>query len=282
MGNRGWVGAAARLRRARAAALAAYAAAGWLAGSPGLLPASALAAEPAAARAAGPAPAPAPARTAEPTPAELDRLALDSRARWQASRHGEWLVRILPERLTPSQLPEPASRGARLTGLYCVQCHNLPNPAMHDAERWPKVVQRMLPRMQGKGNMGALMSEMMLGPGQGAAPRALAAPSPEETAEIVAYLQRHAQRDFELAATPAMRAAIADSGRGRMFADACSQCHALPDPRRHRASEWPRVVSRMQENMAWMNRVVGTRRDPREPQLRPEEIVAFLQQHARR
>jgi hypothetical protein len=43
---------------------------------------------------------------------------------------------------------------------------------------------------------------------------------------------------------------------------ACRQCHVLPDPRRHTASEWPAVVARMEKNMEWMNRVVGNRDEP--------------------
>jgi hypothetical protein len=50
----------------------------------------------------------------------------------------------------------------------------------------------------------------------------------------------------------------------------------LPDPKRHTADEWPKVVARMQENMEWMNRVVGSQPVPGEPQLRIEEINAFL------
>jgi hypothetical protein len=38
----------------------------------------------------------------------------------------------------------------------------------------------------------------------------------------------------------------------------------------------------MQQNMLWMNRVVGTRPIPGEPQLRVEEINAFLARHARK
>jgi hypothetical protein len=55
----------------------------------------------------------------------------------------------------------------------------------------------------------------------------------------------------------------------------------LPDPQRHTAPEWPGVVARMQENMAWMNRVVGTKPIAGEPQLRVDEINAFLAKHAR-
>ena len=56
----------------------------------------------------------------------------------------------------------------------------------------------------------------------------------------------------------------------------------LPDPRRHTASEWPAVVERMEKNMKWMNRVVGSRPEPDEPQLRVEEINAFLVKYARK
>jgi hypothetical protein len=36
----------------------------------------------------------------------------------------------------------------------------------------------------------------------------------------------------------------------------------------------------MQSNMQWMNQVVGSRADPREPVLEPQRIVAFLQAFA--
>jgi hypothetical protein len=38
----------------------------------------------------------------------------------------------------------------------------------------------------------------------------------------------------------------------------------------------------MERNMAWMNRVSGSQRNPQEPQYRTEEIVAYLQRHAQR
>ena len=56
----------------------------------------------------------------------------------------------------------------------------------------------------------------------------------------------------------------------------------LPDPERHTAREWPGVVARMQQNMEWMNRVVGSQPIPGEPQLRVEEINAFLKKYARK
>jgi hypothetical protein len=38
----------------------------------------------------------------------------------------------------------------------------------------------------------------------------------------------------------------------------------------------------MQENMEWMNRVVGSKPLPGEPRLRVEEINAFLAKYARK
>ena len=190
-----------------------------------------------------------------------------ARKRWAESPHGPMLERILPPAFDARQLPEPASRGARLTLRYCVQCHNLPNPAMHHAEKWPAVVERMVLRMEGRGNLGALMSEMMAG---------VEAPGESDTAAIVAYLARHAQKPLDAERYPEVNRAS-----GEAFRLACNQCHVLPDPRRHTAAEWPAVVSRMQENMEWMNRVVGSRPTPGEPQLRIEEINAFLRKYAR-
>lgn len=194
--------------------------------------------------------------------------AAEAKRRWEESPHGPLLERLLPPTFEERQLPQPGSRGARLTQAYCVQCHNLPNPAMHHAPKWPGIVERMVLRMEGRGNMGSLMTEMMAG---------VKAPSAEEKAAIVAYLQRHAQRPLDPARYPDL-----NTPAGEAFRLACNQCHVLPDPKRHTAAEWPAVVARMQKNMEWMNRVVGSRPDPDEPQLRIDEINAFLRKYARR
>jgi cytochrome c2 len=178
----------------------------------------------------------------------------EARKRWESSPHGPMLERILPPTFALQQLPEPGSRGAQLLVAYCVQCHNLPNPAMHHAEKWPAIVQRMVLRMEGKGNMGTLMAEM-----------------------IVAYLERHSQKPLDPARYPEV-----NRPAGEAFRVACNQCHTLPDPQRHTAQEWRAVVARMQENMEWMNRVVGSKPLPGEPTLRVEEINAFLARHARK
>ena len=192
----------------------------------------------------------------------------EAKKRWLASPHGPMLERILPPTFGAAQLPQRKSQGARLLMAYCVQCHNLPNPAMHHAAKWPGIVQRMVLRMEGKGNMGALMSEMMAG---------VKAPGAEDTKTIVAYLRRHAQKPLDPQRYPDV-----NQPSGEAFRTACNQCHVLPDPKRHTAEEWRQVVARMQENMEWMNRVVGSKPDPSEPQLRLEEINAFLARHARK
>jgi hypothetical protein len=192
----------------------------------------------------------------------------EARKRWESSPHGPMLERILPPTFEARQLPQPKSEGAQLTLRYCVQCHNLPNPAMHHAEKWPAIVQRMVLRMQGKGNLGTLMAEMMAG---------VKAPGAEETAAIVAYLERHSQKPLDPARYPEV-----NRPAGEAFRVACNQCHTLPDPQRHTAQEWRAVVARMQENMEWMNRVVGSKPLPGEPTLRVEEINAFLARHARK
>ena len=193
--------------------------------------------------------------------------ASEARQRWAQSPYGPMLERILPPTFDADQLPEPQSPGAELAQRYCVQCHNLPNPAMHHAAKWPPIVARMVGRMEGRGNMGRLMADMMAG---------VKAPSQAERRTLLAYLRKHAQKPLDPQRYPEVYAPSAEP-----FRLACSQCHVLPDPRRHSAAEWRAVVARMQQNMQWMNRVVGSKPDPDEPQLRVEAILRFLQRYAR-
>ena len=196
------------------------------------------------------------------------RLVEQAKKRWAESPHGPMLERILPPTFELHQLPEPGSRGARLVVRYCVQCHNLPNPAMHHAAKWPAIFERMVVRMRGKGNLGELMQDMMAG---------VEAPSVDEAGVLLAYLQKYSQRPLDPNKYPAV-----NLPEGQSFKLACQQCHVLPDPQRHKASEWPAVVARMEKNMEWMNRVVGNEPDPREIQLKVEEINAFLVKYARK
>ena len=201
------------------------------------------------------------------TRAPADDEVAKAEYRWQQSPHGAMLERILPPAVEPRQLPEPRSEGAHLAVTYCVQCHYLPNPAMHKATRWKSVVERMVLRMEGKGNMGTLMQDMMAG---------VKAPSPDEQGILTRYLQKHAQREIDPKLYPDLK-----SQPGQMFSIACSQCHALPDPKRHTSTEWPPVVERMRRNMAWANRVVGDAALRTSPELETGEIIRFLQRNSR-
>lgn len=71
---------------------------------------------------------------------------------------------------------------------YCVQCHHLPSPGMHDPEKLRRVIDRMVLRMKGRGNMGALMKDMMVG---------VDAPSEEETHAPRDDLTSHAQQPIQ-------------------------------------------------------------------------------------
>ena len=200
------------------------------------------------------------------TPAARDAVAMAT-YRWEQSPHGAMLERILPPSLEPRQLPDPKTAGARLVVTYCVQCHYLPNPAMHDAARWKSVVARMVWRMEGRGNLGKLMQEMMAD---------VKTPTTDEQATLLRYLQKHAQHGLAPGRYPDL-----DTESGRRFSIACSQCHVLPDPRRHTAPEWPAIVERMRRNMAWANRVTGDPALRTSPELNTADITRFLQRHAR-
>src|SRR5258708_23717950 len=87
----------------------------------------------------------------------------EAKQRWAVSPHGPFLERLLPPTFEARQLPERRSAGARLVVRYCVQCHNLPNPAMHHPAKGPGVVDRMELRMDGRGNHCTHMSDIMSG-----------------------------------------------------------------------------------------------------------------------
>jgi hypothetical protein len=119
--------------------------------------------------------------------------------------------------------------------------------------------------MRGNGNMGNVMKDMMA---------SIEAPTDIEVQALTRYLERHAQKEIA-PSHPAL-----STQAGQIFSMACSQCHALPDPQRHTAREWPAVVERMKRHMAWSNTVTGSPELRTTPELRTEEIVRLLQQHA--
>jgi hypothetical protein len=133
-----------------------------------------------------------------------------------------------PPGITPVDLPEPGSTGAKSLADYCAQCHNLPSPSMHSATDWPSVVRRMWLRMD-------------------RLPVTLNIRIPDEGTRVlmVGYLTSNALQVSGSTLPP---------GLGREeFAMICSRCHALPDPRVHSTKDWLTVFMRMERNMERMN-----------------------------
>lgn len=186
--------------------------------------------------------------------------------KWEQGPHGLMLSHILPPGPEPGELPEPDSAGARALTHYCVQCHYLPSPYMHTPERWQVVVERMNRRMQGEGNLGILMKELMEG---------VQAPSQQELDALLAYLGKQGQKAIDPDRYPELKTTAA----GRTYSEACVQCHELPDPKRHTAKEWRLVVERMQKNITWVGVIEGRFRNPHE--LKVQDILEFLERHSR-
>jgi len=82
---------------------------------------------------------------------------------------------LLPSGIDAAELPDPKSSGARLLARYCIQCHDLPAPALHASNEWPKVLARMEQRMEKMSRMGSMLS-----------------PTGQERSVILNYLKRHA------------------------------------------------------------------------------------------
>ncbi|MGH8719445.1 MAG: hypothetical protein ACREV0_10975 [Burkholderiales bacterium] len=185
---------------------------------------------------------------------------------WESSEHGKMLKRILPPGPAPEQLPEAQSTGARLLERYCVQCHYLPDPRMHAPKHWPNVVERMVRRIRGEGNLGPQMKELM---------ENVEAPDDNEVSELNSYLQRHGQQPIEVG-----QYADLNTQEGRAFSQACSQCHTLPDPKSHTAQEWPEVVERMKKHLLWIGVVSSNRAIGKPSQFSAKEILDFLKRNS--
>lgn len=136
-------------------------------------------------------------------------------------------VALPPPDVSAADLPDPNSPGAKLVGSYCGQCHNVPSPQMHSATDWPSIARRMWLRME------------LLPPSLG-----VKVPSMAERFALLDYLTGNALR---------VSGATLPAGPGReAFAQVCSRCHALPDPRVHSRADWPTVFARMEQNMVRM------------------------------
>ncbi len=143
---------------------------------------------------------------------------------------------MLPPGIKPQDLPDPESRGAKLLSTYCAQCHNLASPRMHTAEDWSRVVGRMLMRERMMAGMRGMMMQVN-------------APSSQEEETLLQYLAKHAMQALTPGIVP-----MFNSPGAALFQQTCAQCHALPDPKQHMASEWTAVVKRMRLNMESMGR----------------------------
>jgi cytochrome c5 len=171
------------------------------------------------------------------------------------SRHDALLlaaasIALPPPGVTAADLPEPASTGAQLAGKYCAQCHELPAPSMHSATDWPGVVRRMWLRME------------LLPPELG-----VQVPTAAERSAMLEYMTQNALQ---------VSGASLPAGPGRAaFAEVCSRCHALPDPRVHSRQDWATVFQRMERNMERMKL---------KPLTRPQttDILLYLQETAAR
>jgi cytochrome c5 len=75
--------------------------------------------------------------------------------------------------ISPGALPAPNSRGAVLFRNACSQCHSLPDPQLHTAFEWPKVVERM------RGNMKSMKKKVI---------------SEQDRKTIEEYLMSHARK----------------------------------------------------------------------------------------
>ncbi len=161
---------------------------------------------------------------------------------------------LIPRGINPDALPDAQGHGATLLTIYCVQCHDLPTPTMHTAEEWHAVLARMDGHIQER--RASMVSRVAM-------------PSKKDWDDLHSYLAQHGQKPIDPNAYDDL-----DSAEGRAFLQACSRCHAAPDPSQHLAKEWPRIVLRMKYNMS----------DAGRESLDEEStalVVSYLQRHSR-
>ncbi len=156
-----------------------------------------------------------------------------------------------PPGVAPENLPEPDSQGVKLLQKYCVQCHEIFSPRMHSAEKWSSVLQRVSWHMQ-QCPIGEKMGRMT----------GMKSPTSQENRELLNYLKKYSLHTADQSALKYL-----DTSNGIVFSQACSQCHALPDPKQHTPEEWPVVTVRMGKNALFMHKMP----------FRPEDEAAILQ-----
>lgn len=95
-----------------------------------------------------------------------------------AALPAEMVVVAIPGAITPDLLPDAASAGGQAYGMLCMQCHDLPPPAMHSAEEWGGVLARMRSHIQERHS--GMMSRLIV-------------PTERDWATLEAYLGQHAR-----------------------------------------------------------------------------------------
>lgn len=139
-------------------------------------------------------------------------------------------LRLIPAGLRAEDLPNAESRGAKVLGLYCGQCHGLPDPRMHTPKEWETVVARMEQHMQAQA--GGMLVRILK-------------PSAADMGVLVEYLHAYGLKPMESTAMARL-----DSGPGESYRKVCADCHALPDPAQHTTKEWRLVIARMKQNIS--------------------------------
>jgi mono/diheme cytochrome c family protein len=156
---------------------------------------------------------------------------------------------LMPEGLKKEAMPDPESEGARLTALYCAQCHGIPYPSGHSASEWVVIMRKMMLYMEkseymgsggGMGGMRGMRGGMMGNRNMPMGMMSSKVPSPAEQKEILSYLQEHGLKTIQENELPEISGTAAEE-----FRTNCSKCHALPSPYQHTSEQWPAVVERM-------------------------------------
>lgn len=137
--------------------------------------------------------------------------------------------------LKPHELPQADSPAAQLVAKYCIQCHTIPSPSIHQGNEWDRALSRMFWRME------SLSRQQRSGwwPWPSSS-NTVKVPTLEEQERITHYIKKHSLRRARTIPEPA-------SAGAEVFKYTCSQCHVLPDISIHSADEWPRTVEKMQK-----------------------------------
>ncbi len=158
---------------------------------------------------------------------------------------------LMPEGLKPEQMPDANSEGAKLTVLYCSQCHGIPYPAGHSESDWVVIMRKMMLLIQQSeylgsrgGMMGGMRGGMMSRRNMPMGMMNAKVPTQSEQKEILAYLQANSLKTISENELPDLSGPQAEE-----FKNTCSRCHALPSPYQHTAEQWPAVVERMRKHM---------------------------------